>query len=75
MSKSLKIILFTISGFVVILVLVAMVLHYFVDINSYKPRLDAAASDALGMEVRVGGKMGFRLLPGLSCGRARSAAR
>ncbi len=65
MSKSLKIILFTVSGFVVILVLVAMALYYFVDINSYKPRLEAAASEASGMEVRVGGKMGIGLFPGL----------
>jgi uncharacterized protein involved in outer membrane biogenesis len=65
MSKSLKIILYTIVGFVAILALVAMAMHYFVDINSYKPRLEAAASDALGMEVRVGGKMGFSLFPGL----------
>jgi uncharacterized protein involved in outer membrane biogenesis len=65
MSKSLKIILFAGSGFVVILVLVAIALHFFLDIDSYKPRLEAAASDALGMEVRVGGNMGISLFPGL----------
>ena len=65
MSKSLKIILYSIVGFVAILALVAMAMHYFVDINSYKPRLEAAASNALGMEVRVGGKMGFGLFQGL----------
>ncbi|MGA9666757.1 MAG: AsmA family protein [Gallionella sp.] len=42
-----------------------MALLFFVNANAYKPRLEAAASNALGMEVRVGGKMGFGLFPGL----------
>ena len=65
MSKSQKIILYSISGFVVLLIIIAVVLLFFVDANAYKPRLEAAASDALGMQVRVGGKMGFSLFPGL----------
>ena len=65
MSKSRKIILYTIGGLAGLLVIIAAALHFFVDANSYKPRLEAAASDALGMEVRVGGKMGFSLFPGL----------
>lgn len=65
MSKSLKIILFTISGLVGLLVLVALVLLLFVDADAYKPRLEAAASGALGMEVSVGGRMGISLFPGL----------
>ncbi len=65
MSKSLKIILFTISGLVGLLVLVAVALLLFVDADAYKPRLEAAASGALGMEVSVGGRMGISLFPGL----------
>jgi len=65
MSKSLKIILFAGSGLIGLLVLVAAALLLFVDANTYKPRLEAAASDALGMEVSVGGRMGISLFPGL----------
>ncbi len=63
MSKSLKIIL---GGLVGILVLSAVALLILVDANSYKPRLEAAASGVLGMEVRVGGRMAIRFFPGLS---------
>jgi uncharacterized protein involved in outer membrane biogenesis len=65
MSKSQKIILYTIGGLVGLFVIIAAALHIFVDANAYKPRLEAAASDALGMEVKIGGKMGFSLFPGL----------
>ena len=65
MSKATKIILFTVGGFVGLVVLVAGALLFFVDANAYKPRLEAAASEALGMEVRVGGRLGIGFLPGL----------
>lgn len=65
MSKSLKIILIASSGLVGLLVLVAVALLLFVDADAYKPRLEAAASGALGMEVSVGGRMGISLFPGL----------
>ncbi len=65
MSKSNKIILFAISGFVGLLALIAAALLFFVDANAYKPRLEAAATAALGMEVSIGGKMGISLFPGL----------
>jgi uncharacterized protein involved in outer membrane biogenesis len=65
MPKSLKIILFSVSGFVGLLALVAAALLFFVDANAYKPRLEAAASEALGMEVRVGGRLGIGFFPGL----------
>jgi hypothetical protein len=65
MSKPLKIILFAVGGLVVFLVLVAVALHLFVDANAYKPRLEAAASGVLGMEVRVGGRVGIGFFPGL----------
>ena len=62
-SKSLKIILGALVG---IVVLIAVALLFFVDANAYKPRLEAAASDVLGMEVKVGGRMKIGLFPGLS---------
>ncbi len=37
----------------------------FVDINRYKPRLEAAASGALGLEVRIAGEMNLALFPPL----------
>ena len=37
-----------------------------VDVNVYKPRIEAAVSDALGMEFRIEGKAGLRLLPSAS---------
>lgn len=64
-SKLRKIILYAIGGFVVLPVVVAAGLLLFVDANAYKPRLEAVASETLGMEVKVGGKMGIGLFPGL----------
>ena len=65
MSRSLKVILFAVGGFVGLLVLVALALLLFVDANAYKPRLEAAASGALGMDVSVGGRLGIGFSPGL----------
>lgn len=66
MSKSLKIILFAVSGFVGVLVFVALALLLFVDATAYKPRLEAVASKTLGMEVSVGGRLGIGFFPGLN---------
>ncbi|BAV34145.1 hypothetical protein SCL_1847 [Sulfuricaulis limicola] len=65
MSRSLKIILLAVGGFVGLLVLAALALLFFVDANAYKPRLEAAASKALGMEVSAGGRLGIGFFPGL----------
>jgi uncharacterized protein involved in outer membrane biogenesis len=65
MSKPLKIILFAVGGFVGLLILVAVALLVFVDINVYKPQLEVAASRALEMEVRVDGRLGIGFFPGL----------
>ncbi|MDA3971992.1 MAG: hypothetical protein PF442_11640, partial [Desulfobulbaceae bacterium] len=66
MTKSLKIILFTISGFTGILILVGLLLLLFVNTNANKLRLEAMASETLGMEVSVDGRMYIRFLPDLS---------
>jgi uncharacterized protein involved in outer membrane biogenesis len=65
MSKSLKIIFLALSGFVALLIFIAVALVVFVDANSYKPRLEATASAALGMEVRIDGRLGIGFFPGL----------
>jgi AsmA protein len=65
MSRALKVILFAVGGFVGLLVLIALALLLFVDANAYKPRLVAAASGALGMDVSVGGRIGIGFPPGL----------
>jgi AsmA protein len=64
MSRSLKRSLFTIGGAVGLLLLVALTVPLFVDVNRYKPQLEAAASDALGMDVRIGGRLGMGFFPG-----------
>ncbi len=66
MAKSLKYILFSIAGLIVFVILIVVGLLYFVDTGVYKPRLEKAASDALGMEVRIGARPGLSLFPGLS---------
>ena len=63
--RGLKRILFTAAGLAGLLILIAVALALFLDINAYKPGLEKAASDALGMEVRVGGRLGIALFPGV----------
>ena len=64
MSRSLKRPLFAIGGAVGLLLLVALAVSLLVDVNRYKSRLETAASDALGMDVRFGGRLGMGLFPG-----------
>jgi uncharacterized protein involved in outer membrane biogenesis len=65
MSKSVKIIFFAIAGLIGLLILISVALFFFVDTSVYKPRLERAASEALGMEVQVGGRLGITVFPGL----------
>lgn len=65
MSKKTKIIVLVVGGLAGLLVLVATAVLIFVDANAYKSRLEAAASETLGMEVKVGGRLGFGFSPGL----------
>jgi AsmA protein len=46
-----------------LLVLAGVAIVFLVDVNAHKPRIEAAVSDALGMEFRIRGKAGLRLLP------------
>jgi len=65
MSKPLKNISFAVGVLIGLLVLVAIALRLFFDINAYKPQIEAAASRTLGMEVSVGGRLGIGFFPGL----------
>jgi len=49
-----------------LLVLAGIAILYLVDVNSHKPRIESAVSDALGMEFRILGKAGLRLFPSTS---------
>jgi len=64
MANQRKIALFAAGGLFALLLLAAVAFVLFVDVNAHKPRLEAAASDALGMEVRIGGRLGIGLFPG-----------
>ena len=65
MADKRKIAHFAAGGLFALLILAAVALVLFVDVNAHKPGLEAAASDALGMEVRIGGRLGIGLTPGL----------
>jgi AsmA protein len=47
-----------------ILVVFALCAPLLLDLNHYKKRLESSASDALGMDVRIGGRLGMGLFPG-----------
>ena len=66
MSKSFRMTAFAVGVLLALFVLTAVFLRLFVDFNDYKLQLEAAASEAMGMEVRVLGRMDIGFLPGLS---------
>ena len=63
MSKSLKVISYAIGALIGLLVLAAIALSLFLDVNAYKPRFEAAVSDRMGMEVKVGGPLAIDFFP------------
>jgi uncharacterized protein involved in outer membrane biogenesis len=56
-------VLLALGGGAVVLVLAAVVFALTLDINSYRPRIEAAVSGATGLEVRINGKMGLSFFP------------
>jgi uncharacterized protein involved in outer membrane biogenesis len=54
--------LFITTG-VITLVVLAGILALLLNIKAFKPQIEAAASTALGMDVRIKGRMGISLLP------------
>ncbi len=64
MTQKRKLALFAAGGLIALLILAAVALVLLVDVNAHKAWLETAASDALGMEVRIGGRLGIGLFPG-----------
>jgi len=64
MANKRKIALLAAGGGFALFILAVVAIVLFVDVNAHKPRLEAAASDALGMEVRIAGRLGIGLFPG-----------
>ena len=65
MLKPFKIILLSIAGVVGLLILISAALFFLVDASVFKPRVETAASEALGMEVRIGGPLEITFFPEL----------
>jgi AsmA protein len=65
MSKTLKAVTYAAGATIGLIVLAAIALSLFLDINAYKPRLEAAAAAVTGMEVSVNGHLGVGFFPGL----------
>lgn len=65
MTKALRISLFTLAGVAGALALAVFAMLVFVDVDAYKPRVEAAASAATGMDVTVEGPLRIGFLPGL----------
>jgi uncharacterized protein involved in outer membrane biogenesis len=63
----LKRILIALGGAVGLLAVVVLAVPLLVDVNRYKPQLEAAASDTLGMDVRIG-RLSVGLFPALHLG-------
>jgi len=63
MNAKKKVVLFVLGGGAAALVLAVVVFALTFDINSYRPRIEAAASGATGLEVRINGKMGLSFFP------------
>jgi len=64
MKANMKKVLFILGGSAVVLVLAAVIFVLTFNINSYKPRIEAAASGATGMTVSINGNMKLTLFPG-----------
>lgn len=56
---------FTVFVVVVLLMLTSLGLYFLVDLNSHKPSIESALSNALGLHVRIKGNIGFVLFPDL----------
>ena len=65
MTRSHKVILFIAGGLAGLFVLIVVSLYFFVNTTANKTRLETAASRALGMEIKVGGRLGVDFFPGL----------
>ncbi|HAS54513.1 MAG: hypothetical protein A2X56_02735 [Nitrospirae bacterium GWC2_57_13] len=55
---------FFITAGVITLVVFAIIVALLLKMQAYKPQIEAAASNALGMDVRIKGRLGIALVPG-----------
>ena len=63
MNAKKKVILFVLGSGAAALVLAVVIFALTFNINSYKPLIEAAASGATGLDVRINGKMGLSFFP------------
>ena len=63
MNAKKKKVLFILGGGAVALVLAVVIFALTFNINSYRPRIEAAASGATGLDVRINGKMRLSFFP------------
>lgn len=63
MNAKMKKALFILSGLSAAVVLAVVIFVFTFDINRYKPRIEAAASEATGLTVRINGKLKLALFP------------
>ncbi|MDX5410333.1 MAG: AsmA family protein, partial [Thauera sp.] len=65
MPRPFKIALIAVGGCVALLTLAAAVVPLLLDSDSYKPRIEAAAAAASGLDVGIDGRLRLGLFPGL----------
>jgi uncharacterized protein involved in outer membrane biogenesis len=65
MSRLLKRVLVGIGSVAGMLLMLAVAVPLLMDFDAWKPRLELAASDAMGMDVRIGGRLGGGFFPDL----------
>ncbi len=63
MNAKKKVVLLVLGGGAAALVLAVVIFALTFDINSYRPRIESAASGATGLDVRINGKMGLSFFP------------
>src|SRR5581483_803882 len=54
---------YVIGGIVVLIVVAALVAPFFVDLNNYKPQIEAKAKEATGRDLKIEGPISLSILP------------
>lgn len=52
-------------GVIAVIAVIGLAAVLFVDLSSYKPRIEAAASEALDLDFRIKGRIGLSIIPGV----------
>jgi len=71
MGKIAKVILITVSSIVSLIILAVIAIPLFVDLNDYKPEIEAAVKDKTGRELKIAGDIDVSIFPwlGVSTGK------